>query len=85
MTVPLYISQMTFITRTSCIRAQEKLGRNLSCECCKGSSVMKPDNEALIITFMAILQCTEQDFSSQRKMDNEYQILTWLLRHSKLE
>jgi len=46
---------------------------------------MKPDNEALIITFMAILQCTEQDFSSQRKMDNEYQILTWLLRHSKLE
>lgn len=33
---------------------------------------MSPGNEALIITFMAIMQCTEQDFNSQRKMDNEY-------------
>lgn len=46
---------------------------------------MKPDNEDLITTFMAITQCAEQDFNSQRKMDNECQFLTCLLKHSKLE
>jgi len=40
------------------------LESNISCVCEEGSSVMKPDSEAVTTTFMAVMPCAKQDFNS---------------------